>query len=263
MKPLNHIQLAPQKNIYFASDFHLGSPSRKESLAREKRIVEWLNIIEKDAQEIFLLGDIFDFWFEYKNVIPKGYSRFLGKLSQLCDQGIVIHYFYGNHDAWDNGYFEEEIGLICHTEPTVFSINKKVFFLGHGDGLGKGDLGYKFIKKVFSHPLSRKLFGAIHPKFGFYVAQTSSHKSRSADLKPSTKRQELEAKKDQNLKEFILQRLQTNPYDYFIFGHRHFPCVSSIEHAIYLNTGDWVQYHTYIQFDGEKAELKEFKTTLS
>ena len=148
LQTLENITLSPGKKVYFASDFHLGVPNKLQSLLREKKLVQWLSDIEIDAEYIFLVGDIFDFWFEYKTVVPRGYTRLLGKLASLTDKGIKIHYFTGNHDMWTFGYLEEELGVILHRNPVEVNINDQHFYIGHGDGLGPGDEGYKFIKKI-------------------------------------------------------------------------------------------------------------------
>jgi len=169
----------PNKKIYFASDFHLGVPSFEESLIREKKVVKWLDEIKHDAEEIFLVGDIFDFWFEYKRAVPRGFTRLLGKLSEITDSGIPVHVFTGNHDMWIFDYLPQECGVILHKEPIERSFGDKSFFIGHGDGLGPGDKGYKFIKKVFASPLCQWLFARLHPNFGIWLANRSSGYSRS------------------------------------------------------------------------------------
>jgi len=154
------------KKVYFASDFHLGIDARLSSREREKQLVRWLEQIRKDAYSIYLVGDVFDFWFEYKTVVPKGYVRLLGKLAELRDEGIPIYFFTGNHDMWMFSYFEEELGIPIYREPIVREIMGKTFFIGHGDGLGPGDHGYKFIKRVFANPVCQWLFERLHPKIG-------------------------------------------------------------------------------------------------
>ena len=149
--------------IYFASDFHLGTPNRVESHKREKQIVQWLSEIEKDAKAIYLVGDIFDFWFEYKSVIPKGFARTFGKLAEISDMGIAIHFFVGNHDLWVNDYFKMELNIEVHHNPKEFLINNKKFFIGHGDGLGPKDKSFKLLKKIFTNSFCQFLFRCIHP----------------------------------------------------------------------------------------------------
>src|SRR5699024_3831994 len=166
--------------VYFASDFHLGAPNRVESLEREKKIENWMNIIAKDAAHLFLVGDIFDFWFEYKNVIPKGYTRLLGKMAEFTDRGIDISVFTGNHDMWMDGYFEEELNIPVYEQPQLFSIAKKNFLIAHGDGLGPGDKCYKRLKKFLRNKYTRKLFSAIPPSWSIPLADKFSKTSRGA-----------------------------------------------------------------------------------
>ena len=169
------------KKIYFASDFHLGTPNFEKSREREDKIIKWLNTIESNASEIYLVGDIFDFWFEYKYTVPKGNIRFLGKIANLIDSGIKVHIFTGNHDMWMFNYLEKEFNLIIHRKPIEKEINGKKFFIGHGDGLGPGDRKYKLIKKFFSNPICQWLFARIHPNLGFSIAQSWSKKSREKE----------------------------------------------------------------------------------
>ena len=245
---------AGNKKIYFLSDFHLGAPDYKSSLIREKRLVTFLNQIENDAEQIFILGDLFDFWFEYKRVVPKGFVRILGKLANLTDKGIVIHFFVGNHDMWMRDYFEKELGIIVYHAPKEFELHGKHFLIGHGDGLGPGDHRYKFIKKVFRNRLSKKLFGFLHPHYGIGLANYFSSKSRkAADLADANF---LGADKEW-LIIYSKKVLQTKPIDYFIFGHRHLPLDYKLsDRSRYINLGDWIKYFSYAVFDGNNLELK-------
>src|SRR5688572_27278101 len=177
---MHHIEVPANKRVYFASDFHLGAPDAAASRERERLIVRSLDGIAQDEHPIFLVGDTFDFWFEYKEVIPKGYTRLLGKLAELSDRGIGISVFIGNHDMWMDGYFEEELNIPVYFEPQTYTINNKKFYIGHGDGLGPGDHGYKFLKKVFRNPVCRWLFSLLHPSWGIAVANYFSRKSRAA-----------------------------------------------------------------------------------
>lgn len=245
------------RKIYFASDFHLGAPDRERSLEREKKIVRWLESIEQDAAEIFLVGDIFDFWYEYATVIPRGYTRLLGKLAQLQDKGIRITVFTGNHDMWMFGYFEEELGIPVHKAPIVREWNGKKFYIGHGDGLGPGDHGYKFIKKVFSNRICQRLFGMIHPRWGIGLANYFSQKSRHVNGE-----RDAHFLGDENewLVIYSKEVLQTAHFDYFIFGHRHLPLdIALNSHSRYVNLGDWIRYFTYAVFDGDTLALKTFE----
>lgn len=245
---------------YFISDFHLGIPDYKKSLEREKRIVKWLDEIKKDALEIYILGDVFDFWFEYKNVVPKGYTRLLGKIAEITDSGIPVHYFTGNHDMWCFTYFQEELGVHLYKEPITKKIGGKTFFLGHGDGLGPGDKGYKFIKKVFSNKLSQALFAALHPSLGVGIANYFSKKSRLAN---GISDEKYLGDEKEWLVQFGKEELQKGKkIDYFIFGHRHLPLDISIERSRYINLGDWIKYNSYAVFNGSELELKYYESGL-
>ena len=257
MEEVRQYNIPDGKKIYFASDFHLGSPDYDSSLDREKKVVRWLDTTKSDAAEIYLMGDVFDFWFEYKHTIPKGYTRLLGKLSELADAGIKLHLFTGNHDMWIFDYLPKEIGLDLYRKPVVHEINKKLFFIGHGDGLGPGDRGYKFIKKVFANKLCQFLFRWIHPDLGISMAEFWSRTSRNAGDK-----QELRYLGED--KEWLViyskEKLKERDYDYFIFGHRHIPIDVDVEgKARYINLGDWISNFTYAVFDGRELSLNEFK----
>jgi len=242
--------------IYFASDFHLGAPDASSSLAREKRIITWLNKIESDAKTIYLLGDLFDFWYEYKTVVPKGYIRFLGKLADLKDKGIEIICFTGNHDMWMFNYLTNELDIPVHRQPIEFTCNGKNFLIGHGDGLGPGDYGYKVIKKIFSNSLCVWLFKWIHPDIGVAVADFWSKRSRSV-----TGNSEDHYLGDENewLVQYCKAYLVNNPnINYFVFGHRHLPISKQINNSLYINLGDWIKHNTYAVYNGNTLELKTF-----
>lgn len=254
------MKLTESKKIYFASDFHLGVPEGKPSREREKRIVRWLESIEHDAEEIFLVGDVFDFWFEYKRAIPKGFVRLQGKIADLTDKGIPVHLFTGNHDMWIFDYIPEELGVSLYREPIEREWNGKRFFIGHGDGLGPGDHGYKFIKKVFSNKLSQWLFARLHPNFGIWLAQSFSKKSRLANADAD---EIFNGAENEWLYQYCKEVLKEKQYDYFIFGHRHLPLDLKIgEGSRYLNLGEWIHYNSYAVFDGENLELKAFEKNL-
>ena len=245
--------IAPGQKIYFLSDFHLGAPDYKSSLEREKKIVSFLDTTKPDASAIFIVGDLFDFWFEYKNVVPKGFIRILGKLAELTDAGIPVYFFVGNHDMWMNGYFEKELGIKVYFEPAEFQINNKLFFIGHGDGLGPGDHRYKFIKRVFRNKISQKLFGFMHPGMGIGLANYLSRRSRAATGKTD---EHFLGEEKEWLIIFAKQMLKEKHYDYFIFGHRHLPIDHQLaEHSRYINLGDWINYHSYATFDGNDLHL--------
>ncbi len=244
------------KKIYFASDFHLGVPDEASSRARELRIVSWLNEISADAAEIFLVGDIFDFWFEYKRVVPRGYTRLLGKISELTDSGIAVHVFTGNHDMWIFDYLPKECGVTLYREPIERIWNGKKFMIGHGDGLGPGDHGYKFIKKVFANKVCQWLFARLHPNFGIGLANYFSGYSRSTT---GDKDRIFLGEDKEWLIIYCKEVLQKAHFDYFVFGHRHLPMEIKLnENSKYINLGEWLHSNTYAEFDGEKLALKTF-----
>src|SRR5690554_7478814 len=244
------------KKIYFASDFHLGVPTFEKSLEREKLVVQWLDEIKKDAEAIYLVGDIFDFWFEYKHAIPKGFVRLQGKIAELTDQGISIHFFTGNHDMWMFGYHEKELGIKIHREPFVFEAQGKKIFIGHGDGLGPGDKGYKFIKKVFNNRFFQWCFARLHPNFGIGIANYFSHTSRAAT---GTTDEKFLGEENEWLAIYSKEYLQKEHIDYFVFGHRHLPIVLKIdENSMYYNLGEWINYRTYGVLENGKFELKTY-----
>lgn len=241
--------------IYFASDLHLGVPNKSKSLEREKLFVKWLDEIKKDATALYLVGDIFDFWFEYKKAVPKGYIRLLGKLAELSDSGIPIHFFTGNHDMWVFDYLEKEISITIHRKPLVTTLNNKRFFIGHGDGLGPKDYGYKFIKRIFANKLCQWLFEKVHPNIGISIAEFWSKKSRIAN----GEKDETFHGDNEWLTQFCKEKLKTTTIDFFIFGHRHLPLnIDLNQNSKYINLGEWVNYRSYAVFDGESLELKYF-----
>lgn len=246
MLPQLEIQLKEGKKLYFASDFHLGTPTPEASFEREKHLVSWLQTIEKDAQALFLVGDIFDFWFEYPHVVPKGFVRFLGKLAHLSDSGIPIYLFTGNHDMWMFDYLEKEINAKIIRENVLLTVNDKKIYLGHGDGLGPGDATYKFLKKFFASRICQWMFRWLHPSVGFGIAQSWSKHSRAANVMYDEK-----YFGDQEwLFQYAQEQLKTHPADYYIFGHRHLPMVRRLgESSIFLNLGDWLSYNTFATFD--------------
>ncbi|MDR2907613.1 MAG: UDP-2,3-diacylglucosamine diphosphatase [Bacteroidales bacterium] len=255
MANIEHISLHSGKKIYFASDFHLGTPNATESALREKRIVCWLDEISKDAQTVFLLGDIFDFWFEYKYVVPKGHTRLLGKLAEMADNGIDIRFFTGNHDLWTFGYLEHEIGLKLYRKPQLFKIDETLCLIGHGDGLGPGDYGYKFIKKVFACRFNQHLFAFLHPWVGIGLANFFSRKSRA---KTGGNDALFISKEHECLYQYSQTYLKHNlNVRYFIFGHRHLPLeIKLSETSTYFNTGDWLKYDHFLELRMENGELK-------
>jgi UDP-2,3-diacylglucosamine hydrolase len=242
--------------IYFASDCHLGVPDYDSSLVREKFFVKWLDTIKADAKELYLLGDVFDYWFEYRQVVPKGFVRLLGKLAELSDLGIKIHYFTGNHDMWMFGYFTKEMNIPIYRKPIEIELNRKKLFIGHGDGIGPDDYGYKFIKKVFSNKVCQWLFARLHPNFGIWLAKYFSRKSRIANADTD---EVFLGEEKERLIQFINNNEKKTHFDYYIFGHRHLPIDLSIGNSHYINLGDWVKNSSFACWDGEKVELKIFK----
>ncbi len=245
------------KKYYFASDQHLGAPTKDASKPREQKFLAWLQHIETDCHTLFLVGDLFDFWFEYKTVVPKGFVRILGQLAKMRDAGIMIHYFVGNHDLWMTNYFEEELNIPVYHQPKLFELHQKKFFIGHGDGLGPGDLGYKRMKKVFTNPLAKWFFRWLHPDIGVKLAQYLSTKNKLISGADDVK---FLGKDNEWLFLYAQKKYQENPCDYYIFGHRHLPLNLPInEQATYFNLGDWVEYYTYGVFDGINFELKKWE----
>jgi UDP-2,3-diacylglucosamine hydrolase len=246
--------------IYFASDLHLGTPDYATSLQREKLFVQWLDEAAKDAAEIFIIGDLFDFWHDYQTVIPKGFARVQGKIAELCDAGIRVHLFTGNHDLWMFGYFEKELGANVYTQPIQREFNGKKFFIGHGDGLGPGDHGYKFIKKIFSNKLCQFLFRWLHPDWGVRLASFFSYESRFGNQGRKKPAEVFRGNESEWLLQFSKETLSKEHFDYFIFGHRHLPLDIKLNEASrYINTGDWLDFYSYGVFDGDKLELKYYK----
>ena len=250
------LHLPTDKKVYFASDFHLGVPNPESSLKREKKIVRWLENCRKDAQTIFLVGDLFDFWFEYNTVVPKGYTRFLGKLAELSDEGIELIIFKGNHDMWMFSYLEEELGAKVISDPISLTINDTSIYIGHGDGLGTGDHGYKFIKKVFRNPFLQWCFHRVHPNFGIGVANFWSRKSRGQEEHPK----QTFMGEGEWLWGYSKEIEAQTHHDAYIFGHRHLPLDLEVgEESKYFNLGEWMNYCTYLEFDGKGFELKTFE----
>ncbi len=253
---MKSIDIPEGKKIYFASDNHLGAPTMENSLPREKHFVAWLDTVQKDAAAIFLLGDLFDFWFEYKTVVPKGFTRTLGKLAEITDAGIPIYYFVGNHDLWMNGYFEAELNIPVFHEPQQFKLNKTSFFIGHGDGLGPGDKGFKRMKKVFTNPVAKWFFKWLHPDIGVRLAKYLSVKNKLISGDEDIK---FQGEDKEWLVQYSRRKLEGDHYDYFVFGHRHLPLEIELnEKAKYINLGDWVSYFTYGVFDGELFSLEKY-----
>ena len=249
--------MALPKKIYFLSDFHLGAPDAARSLEREKKVVQFLAEIASDAGEIFLVGDLFDFWYEYRQVVPKGYTRLLGQMARLSDAGVQLHFFVGNHDMWVKDYFTREFNMPVYFEPQRFERGGRSFLIGHGDGLGPGDHGYKRLKKIFRNPACQWLFGVFPPVLGMGLANYLSRRSRAQ----TGATEEVFLGEDREwLIQYAKEKLKAGHTDYFIFGHRHLPIDFRLaENSRYINLGDWIRYFTYAVFDGEHLELKSYK----
>jgi len=249
------ITVPKDKKIYFASDNHLGAPTMVESKPREKKFVAWLDEVKEDAAAIFLLGDLFDFWFEYKTVVPKGFTRTLGKLAELTDAGIPVFYFVGNHDLWMDGYFEEELNIPVFHKPQQFMFNDTTFFIGHGDGLGPFDKGYKRMKKVFTNPVSKWFYRWLHPDLGVTLAHYFSVKNKAISGDEDV---QFLGEDNEWLVQYAKRKLETQHYDYFVFGHRHLPMTIDLNgKSTYINLGDWIGYYTYGVFDGKQLRLEK------
>ena len=246
------------KNVYFLSDAHLGSWAIDHSRTQERRLVRFLDSIKTKARAIYLLGDMFDFWNEWRYVVPKGYTRFLGKLSELTDMGVEVHFFTGNHDIWTYGYLEEECGLTVHTKPETVEIYDRVFYIAHGDGLGDPDRKFKMLSRIFHNRTCQVLFNAIHPRLSMWLGMTWAKHSR---LKRADGKEPPYMGEDREfLVQYAKQYMKTHKnIDYFMFGHRH------IELDLFLSKktrmmilGDWITQFTYAVFDGDHMFLEEY-----
>lgn len=251
------LSLQGNKKIYFASDFHLGVPTYQKSREREDRIVRWLDSIRHDAHAIYLVGDIFDFWFEYSSVVPRGYVRLLGKLAELSDSGIKLIFFKGNHDMWMFDYLHKELNATIISNELILEYGGKRIYVHHGDGLGPGDGKYKLLKKFFRSPFCQWLFARIHPNLGIGIADKWSRNSRIAN----DQKEEFLGEEKEWLVVFSKEVLQKEHFDYFIFGHRHLPLdIKLTENSRYVNLGEWIHFNTYAVLDEFGAlELKTFE----
>lgn len=248
------ITLEDGKKIYFASDQHFGAPTPEASKLREQKFVQWLEDIRHDAQVLFLMGDLFDFWHEWQFVVPKGFVRVLGKLAELKDQGIDLYFFVGNHDLWMKDYFEKELGIPVFFEKRYATISGKRFILAHGDGLGPGDKGYKRMKKVFTNPLAQWLFKWLHPDISMRLALYLSQKNKMISGEED---KEFLGEDREFLIRYSKEKLKAEHIDYFVFGHRHLPMILEVgAGASYVNLGDWISYYSYGVFDGSQFQLK-------
>lgn len=242
--------------IYFVSDVHLGAPALKNNRERELLFTRWLDEIKNDVSELYLMGDIFDFWYEYKKVAPRGFTRVLGRIADLTDRGIPVHFFTGNHDVWVFDYLAEETGAIVHHEEIIKEIRGKRFFLAHGDGLDKSDTGYLLLKKLFTNKTLQWLFSRLHPNFAFWLAHKWSASSR---LSKSDNEPDFMVNQD-GMYKFAADFLKTTYVDYFIMGHRHQLAIEKMDdNTTFVLLGEWIGSFSYGVFDGENFELKKYK----
>lgn len=247
------------KNVYFLSDAHLGSLALKHRRTQERRLVRFLDSIKEKAAAVYLLGDMFDFWDEYKYVVPKGYTRFLGKLSELTDCGVEVHFFTGNHDLWTYGYLEQECGVIVHRKPETTEIYGKVFFLAHGDGLGDPNNRFKLLRKLFHNRMCQRLLNAVHPRWGMALGLNWAKHSR---LKRADGKEPPYMGEDREfLVLFTKEYMKTHRnIDYFIYGHRHIELDIVLERqARVMILGDWIWQFTYAVFDGEHMFMEQYE----
>ena len=256
-RPIEPIHLTGTSKVYFASDFHLGTSDTEAAKEREQTVVRWLDSIAADAQAVFLLGDTFDFWFEYRYVVPRGSVRFLGKLAELVDQGIRVYLFTGNHDMWMFDYFPREMGIPVFRQPLSFIINERRFHVGHGDGLGPGDYQYKLFKRLFASRLCQRLFAALHPRWGVGVARRWSARSRRRNL---LKDESFRTKDEEWIYQYCQSVEQQRPHDYYIFGHRHLVLDIPVgESGRYINTGAWFEQGHFARYDGKALNVLPFE----
>ncbi|MEO8210539.1 MAG: UDP-2,3-diacylglucosamine diphosphatase [bacterium] len=235
---------------YFFSDVHLGLENTEKEKLKETKLIEFLSKAQEDAKEIFIVGDLFDCWIEYKHVVPRGYYKLLTKISEITGKGIKINYIAGNHDFWKGNYFQTEFGIeICHTH-IEREIDGKRFFIHHGDGFAYNDLGYRILKKVLRSTLSQKLYSIIHPDIGIGLAKGTSTTSRNHT-------NEKDYSQRDGMKDFALSKIDEG-FDYIIMGHRHYPQMTEYRSGYYINLGDWIDYFTYGVFKNNKFELKTF-----
>ena len=241
--------------IFFASDFHLGLKAGSDPLEREKKVVKWLNTIAPDASEIFLVGDIFDFWWEYKLVVPRGFTRFLGTVSAITDSGTPVHFFTGNHDMWVGNYLSGECGITIHTTPYTQTFGGKKFLIVHGEGLGSESTGYKILLAIFKNKTLRALYSMLHPSVGIGIGHKWSLSSRLG--KGISK--EFLGEEMEDLIKYSKSVLKNEHFDFFIFGHRHLPLLFNLNHdTTIVFLGDWINRGSYAEWDGKQINLREF-----
>lgn len=246
------------KNVYFLSDAHLGSLAVSHRRMQERRLVNFLDSIKHKAAAVYLLGDMFDFWHEYRTVVPKGYTRFLGKISELTDRGVEVHYFVGNHDLWMGNYLERECGVTLHRDSSVMEIYGKVFYLAHGDGLGSTDRKFRFLRAMFHNHVCQRLFAAVHPRWGIAFGREWARRSRLKRV--DGKEPPYMGEEREELVRFSKDYLATHPeVNFFIFGHRHIELdLLLAKQTRLLLLGDWISQFTYAVFDGEHMFMEDF-----
>ena len=251
--------MSEEKKIYFITDSHLGVPTLKESHQRELKLVRFLDSIKDETETLFLMGDLFDFWFEYKTVVPRGYTRLLGRLAQFVDDGIPVHLFAGNHDLWTFDYLQKEIGIQVHREPMIMTLKNKKFLLVHGDGKGPGDRGYKFLKKVFECKLNQFLFRWFHPDLGIGLALKWSHNHRVKKLKKEAESNYYSVVEETRLYKYAQECIKENPkIEHLVFGHQHKPMQYKVDNAVVTVVGNWIRDFTYAVFDGKDMMLSSY-----
>ncbi len=247
-------------NVYFISDLHLGLPTRMDPLEREKLVVRWMEEVRPHASALYVVGDIFDYWFEYKYVIPKGFSRFLGKVAEFTDAGIEVHFFTGNHDVWMFDYFPRELGVRVHREPLVTEILGKRFYIAHGDGLGPGDRGYKFLKKIFTHPVLQWLYARLHPNFATWLAHRWSRSRRDPERGEEGVDGAFLGEDKEKLLLYARELVKREHYDYLVFGHRHLPIDFLLpDRTRVIVLGDWLEHFSYAVYDGREMVLTQYE----
>jgi UDP-2,3-diacylglucosamine hydrolase len=252
---MDPVTIPGNKKIYFLSDAHLGLPPLEKSRQREKLLTRWMDEIKHDAHSVYLLGDIFDYWFEYKKVVPRGFTRILGKISEITDSGIPVYFFTGNHDVWVYDYLPSETGIQVFRKPLKAEFNGKKFFIAHGDGLGAYERGYRILKWIFTNPVLQWMFARIHPNASIAFAHSWSKHSRLS--KDASMPFLGEDKEFQIL--FSKDVLEKEHFDYFIYGHRHLPLDLKInDNCRMICLGDWFLNFTYAVFDGNDMELKSY-----
>ena len=245
--------------IYFVSDVHLGAPAFKNNHEREILFARWLDSINNDVQELYLMGDIFDFWWEYKKVVPRGFTRILGRIADLTDRGIPVYFFPGNHDLWVFDYLPEETGVVVYRKEVIKEFNGKKFFLAHGDGLDAEDVGYLRLKKIFTNRKLQWLFSRLHPNFALMIAHKWAKSSRTSKLEKGEEKFNVNT---DGIYGFALDYLKKESIDYYIFGHRHeMADIQMNEKTRFILLGDWITNFSFGIFDGEKFELKKYKDT--